>query len=800
MKPELAAWIFGGVALCLLTALWLSLKPKGITSLVLAIAVFIPVGGALHLVRFRTKPPYHVSNMMDAGKKEWNIKGQVVREPEVWFWRRPFTPGDAGEKRWFCRIRVKSLSPDGDRWERSEGGITVFGEGKQPDLLAGDIIRFRGSLRANRQARNPGETDFAVIFARKDSWGTTSVSGEDDIELLERPAWYASIPIAIGRMRCHVKDKLLSYGGIPPFSAALLFGERSRLGKRRQLLMQESGTIHFLAISGLHAGMFAAFVYVLVSRIRVPVWSRSLLLICSVWLYVVFTGSHISSIRAAGMISLMALAPVVRRRSDPISTLVGTACLILLFMPQALFSVGFQLTFAAVWAIFCIYPRLKAIVWPWGDLLERLQSESELSFRNLFAQYCSKYLLLSLSVWVTVAPLLACHFNHFSIYTPFLNLLLWPLILILVLCSFVLVPLLFTGSLLSGFVLWLSEFLGEKIEFILQLCSHLPAYVIYCPSPPIWLLLPGYLVLGFWALRRDFSWGRKLFVVGVICISVCYMAIELLSRHPGRMSLTVADVGHGQCLVFRMPKGEKMMYDAGAFSASRARCVAEMLWHYRSRRIPLTVISHRDTDHCSFIPYLARRFSMGTLVMAPLRNKERDQKIGRRLAELFKRRLSVAEGSRISGGGLECRVLHPDMRFLTGKEFSSNNQSVTMMCEYGGVRFLLMGDLEMAGLQRLIDRYGEDLLADVLILPHHGAWTEALPAFIEHVKPAVAIASRTGKLSPKTESLLSEKGVGVWSTAHDGAVIVTLFENYFDIEGFVSGRTQRRPVRENILQ
>jgi competence protein ComEC len=69
---------------------------------------------------------------------------------------------------------------------------------------------------------------------------------------------------------------------------------------------------------------------------------------------------------------------------------------------------------------------------------------------------------------------------------------------------------------------------------------------------------------------------------------------------------------------------------------------------------------------------------------------------------------------------------------------NDNERSMALMCEIFGWRVLLTGDVEDRALRHLTDTRGARgaLMADVIVLPHHGAWREALPAFIESVQPA----------------------------------------------------------------
>jgi competence protein ComEC len=228
-------------------------------------------------------------------------------------------------EKWHCRVSVRQICRSGERWQRAVGDVAVFGEGDRPRVLTGDRVEMLAKVRANAPPSNPGEEDFRRIFERTGSFGTAGVSSGRAVRVLDRPAWYSSPSVLLGRLRGALKQRLVwdTDRGADPLTAALIFGERGGLTRDRWELMAEAGSVHFLAISGLHVGIFAAFMWWLLLQCRVPVGWRSAGLIVLVWLYVLFMGGQVSARRAAWMVSFLAAAPLLHRQSDPISALLG---------------------------------------------------------------------------------------------------------------------------------------------------------------------------------------------------------------------------------------------------------------------------------------------------------------------------------------------------------------------------------------------------------------------------------------------------------------------------------------------
>ena len=805
LEPAFLVWVILGCAVLVLT-LWgalRGLKPWG--NWVLVAVLLVPIGGAWHCRRFRERPPWHLSNLLTEDTWRCYVRGTVTQEPELHFSAPAFHSAGAGAPQFsLCRVEVNALSADGRKWFRAEGGLAVFGGSGRRDLFAGDKVQFAGKVRRDRSATNPGETDFQAIYDRQGTHGVANVLSASAFQLRHRPRWYSSVRVAVGRLRRHVKDELIWSADAPihGITAALIFGQRGRLGPRLSELLSEGGAFHFLAISGLHVGIFAAFVWAVLSWLRLAVRLRAPILILMIWLYALFTGLHVSAMRAAFMLSIIVAAPLFERRHDSISALIGAALLILLFWPQQLFTAGFQLSFLAVWAVIYLYPELARLFWPWDELVLSMQQPSQRTFFGDLSFYARRYLLLSACVWLAVAPVTAYHFHHFSFLTPLINLVLWPLVLLLILSSFLLMVSALMGGLLPGVLVWVTGFFCLRIETLLEVASELPGFVVHTGGHPIWWVGLFYLVLAVWVLRVRLRGGRAVFLAGVLALGAAHVLIGISARRSDELTVTVADVGRGQCVVFRLPSGAVMIYDAGAHRPSRVGAVEGILRHNRARRIQKLVISHRDFDHSSFVARLARKFPIGEVLIPPNTSSLAQVPIDSEIQTRGLRRQVCIEGVKLVGEGLECAVIHPNDRFLgqwTLREnekplvrtLSENEKSLVLLCRFGHFAVLLTGDIEEHSLRRVVDDYGEDLKADVLLLPHHGAWAEGLRELIELVQPQIAVASCEGKVDDRVSQVLEELGVPLWTTAEHGAVIMKVGADELSVSGFRSGRRKR---------
>jgi len=785
-----ALWVWMAAALVGM-ALLLRWRKWGCVMLMVA-----ALGGLWHGHECRSLPVGHLSGLGLDGSRIYRVEGRVRGGPQCYF--RTQAPS------WRVDVEVHALVGQDDQRLDVTGGVTVFVGGGRPDLAEGDRVQFYAKLRGNAGATNPGERDRALGYARSGSHATASVPAIESMEV-KRPAWYGSVPIAVGRLRRWLNLRLdACLDGVGGDGAglvkALVLGRRDSLTTSQRDLLMRSGTLHFLAISGLHVGVFCVLVSALLAMTRWPVRLRTALVIVLVWVYVLLTGGRVSALRAGWMLSFMLAAPLVGRRHDVLSGMAVAALLILLARPAELFSAGFQLTFVAVWALVVVCPQMEMVLWPWKGVAEPLMHDAERTIAADLKAFARGYLLMACTVWLVTMPILLWHFHVVSFVTPLLSLLLWPLIAMLLVACFVLLAVLPLGPVMAGPVAMLAMLLGGAVLTIVRVASDAPGFGVWLPAPALWWLALWYVTLMVWSERHRLARGRAVFLACVLLLAVGLIGGVVRSRAPRGFELTVCDIGPGQAVLMRLPGGHNLMLDAGARSASRQEVASELLWHSGVSRLDAVVLSHYDADHCNFVPSLLDRFRVRRVVVRQVVDLTDGPARMRRLladaAEAGGARFSPI--SQAAGGieapGMTCRVLHPNTEFLGrsgSKSVAENDRSLVLMIECEGVRILFTGDIGSLAMRRLSADYGPELHADVLMLPHHGDFREGLAEFVAHVQPAVAIVSGTEQTcDPGTHDVLADLGVALWMTGREGAIIVEARDGRAVLRGWQSGRTE----------
>lgn len=147
------------------------------------------------------------------------------------------------------------------------------------------------------------------------------------------------------------------------FLKALLMGDKTGLDENTRLTFANGGLAHMLALSGLHIGILAGFLMILMMPIKLAgryKWGYALAIVI-LWLYVAITGFAYSSVRACIMTTFAFIAIIAERKNFAGNALCSACLLILLIDPNALFDAGFQLSVVCVGALIAFATPLNPI-------------------------------------------------------------------------------------------------------------------------------------------------------------------------------------------------------------------------------------------------------------------------------------------------------------------------------------------------------------------------------------------------------------------------------------------------------
>lgn len=197
-------------------------------------------------------------------------------------------------------------------------------------------------------------------------------------------------------------------------ASAILLGLRNNINQELNNAYIHTGTIHILAVSGLHVGAIYFALLFLLSFLPKQKWTnllKVLALLTILWLYALLTGLSPSVVRATIMFSFIAVGEALNRKPNLFNSLAAAALFTLAIDANAIFSIGFQLSYLAVAGIGLLYSPLVQLLSPKTWL-----------FSNIW-----KLLCVSFVAQVATAPLAIYYFHQFPNYFLVSNLFIVPL-------------------------------------------------------------------------------------------------------------------------------------------------------------------------------------------------------------------------------------------------------------------------------------------------------------------------------------------------------------------------------------
>lgn len=264
---------------------------------------------------------------------------------------------------------------------------------------------------------------------------------------------------------------------------ALTLGYKEDLDKELKHHFQASGAAHVLAVSGLHTGIIYGLLLALMTiggRYK-PLYENWLgrclvsgIIILCMWGYAWLTGMTPSVVRAVLMVTIFEVGRMLYRQAFSINTVAAAAVLILLVHPQDLWSVSFQLSFAATAAI---------ILMANGEWTKWRMPK--------IPKYILGILIVSLAAQLGTMPITMYYFHQFSCYFLLTNLIVLPLASLLVPCGLVSIAL---GGSVAG--IWFS-----KVTWALSWAmNHSVTWIESLPGCTVSAQINGYMIILYYVL------------------------------------------------------------------------------------------------------------------------------------------------------------------------------------------------------------------------------------------------------------------------------------------------------------
>ncbi len=647
-----------------------------------------------------------------------------------------------------ARLDVDLETLDG---EPASGAVRVTVRAPRAPLLAGDRLRVAGKVE-----RPPAVADFDYAGYLR-SRGVYAV------------ARYPKRWERVGHRGAGLREPLLALRrwatgnierALPEPAAALcagvLVGERRTMPPALTEALRVTGTTHLVVVSGqnvaLLLGSAIALLSAVMSRRHAAVLSLALLPP-----YVMLIGADPPVVRAAFMSVGIAAAQVTGRRTPGWIYLLDAGTAMLLLDPTLARDVAFQLSMSATAGVMLL-PR------PLGDLAAALPGG--------LAERSGPVLELAVTATaatLAVVPVQAAAFQSLSLIAIPANIAVAPIYDATVLVSM--------AAALLGWLEPCAELIWAAGRFVPGAFLATVAALARVPGGTVPVRAPLLAGIAWYAglaggvawlaVHRPAAAGVEFGGGGVartlaLATLACGAWLAVLAPVDRAATLTVLDVGQGLAVLVR-DGGRSVLFDTGPPDGTVMQALPRV---GLGRRLDAIVISHSDADHSGGAAAILRRLDVGAL----LASRQTLDALG-----LAGRPIDIGDRIRLDAR-TTLDVISPPLVTGADEHATVNDEALVLLVTVGERRFLLAADIEAPAEDWLV-RSGEDLHADVIVVPHHGSRTSSTPPFLAAVDPALAVISvgahnTFGHPAPEVVTRYEAAGVRVDRTDQEGDVTV----------------------------
>ncbi len=506
---------------------------------------------------------------------------------------------------------------------------------------------------------------------------------------------------------------------------------------------RDLGLSHILAISGLHVNILVMFLDFIGKNIGANKKYYGIFIMIFLAFYGYIISFPVSIVRVISMYIFNYLNIYFYKPKDNINTILFGILIVLLTNPFFIYSVGFYLSFGAIFSIYYINEKMENI------------------FPNI-----PKWLLTLFSVQFGTLPFVLYYFNTYNLLSLLANLIIIPIMSYVLISGFVYlaIPFLPIGYIIDG-VFELIKYIVDGISSISNI-FEMKFYSFTFMS----------IFLYFVFLICVFNYRYLLQNVKKYRIILSFFALILVkSLFLQLITINFIDVGQGDSFMIRAD--ETILYDTGGNplnTESSGEKYVDYLRKNRIKKIDKIFLSHDDLDHIGNLDKILENIKVNEIYGNSKKYKTKDVQIG----EIF------------NGRNYSIQVI------LDGKDgLSSNDSSVVLLLKVFHSNFLLTGDIEESEDKIIIK---EDI--DFLKVAHHASKYSTRELFLSNNKIKNAVISvgknRYGHPSQEVLFRLNSKDINVLRTDIHGNIEIKIAPYGYHIKSYLGKRSIGDLLRE----
>ncbi|MFI5172326.1 MAG: ComEC/Rec2 family competence protein [Chitinophagales bacterium] len=324
------------------------------------------------------------------------------------------------------------------------------------NFIYGDILYTANKFTEPQSPKNSGEFNYKkylfnqkvyhIAFLKQNDYRNSNISNAK----FQWQVIFNCKQNFILLMEEHIHDKdALAVG------EALIIGQKSAIDDEVQQAYADTGTMHILAVSGLHVGILFIILEMLfkplgffMKKRSVAALIKTIIILVIIWIYACLSGLSPSVNRSAVMFTFLAFGRLYERRIDSFNIMFVSMFPLLLDDPYQITQVGFQLSYLAVGGIVFFQPWIYKLWKP----------------ANIILKYFWSLSSVSIAAQLGTSPIGIFYFHQFPNYFLLSNMIAIPvsfLILILGVAFFI-----------FGFLPWVGGGIGFLLEWSLRIMNY----------------------------------------------------------------------------------------------------------------------------------------------------------------------------------------------------------------------------------------------------------------------------------------------------------------------------------------
>ena len=656
---------------------------------------------------------------------------------------------------------------------------------KNDMFFPGDILNFQGEFYLPEEARNYKGFNYNNYLRQSKIYGIVYTEDVNKVFTKKDKFYFRGIILnSFSQNLEKIYDT--SKNG---FIEGILFGYTEKIDEEVKENFRIANISHILAISGLHVFYISYFTTIILEKILKNRNLEKIILIIILVLFCFITGESTSCKRACIMEIILIISFLNIKKYNFYRSYIISFFIIIISNPYNIFNLGMWLSYLGVLGI----KKYSNFLYMIFNHYIKINQISQIIIQNL---------TMSLSVQITVFPIIIYNFNTISYLFLLSNVIVFLFIDKIIILGYLSIFFSFINLNLGLIFSNINEILIDIFFKIIEILSRLPLSKIYVKTPYFLCILTYYFLLFFIyifytknkfyilrlfcsfnfvqiKLKRIYMKLKKILYITIIIVLI----IVLFQIKNNYLEIYFVDVGQGDCTLIKTPKEKSILVDGGDGNSEKydygKKVVLPYLLDRKISKLDYIIISHFDSDHVGGIISIIKEIKVEKIVIGKQFVESENFKLFLEIAKEKNIQLQIVEVGDIIHieKDLLFYVLWPTSEKIVNENILNNNSLVGKLV-YKNFSMLFTGDIEEIAEKEILKKYENDQLnSTVLKVAHHGSKTSSTMEFLENVNPKYALIgvgknNNFGHPSNVTIENLNKIGTNIFRTDENGEITI----------------------------